>query len=356
MAQALLRATCLSTLEITMHRAFAAAALLIALSTPALASAQSRDLGGEQAVLDAINARRAAQGIGPLAREAHLDAAALVHSAEMADRDVLEHVSQGTGTPADRVHAAGLETAEIAENVAMHHTTEAAQQSLEASAAHLSNMLNPRFTHIGIASVHDDRGLYLTQVFARIEAAPAAPPAPPEPAQVLEPAPAAPVIGASPSAAAPDAIVVQPPSGGSATVMVPGHQPGRQVTGYWVCANARWYYYPLPPGALPGAQLAPDLSITGPPPGFAPGACAPGTRLQAGAPVYAAPAPAYAPPPVYAPAPPVYVPPPRGPRYIIVQPRPGAVVAPYIGGPGIRVELGVTPHPRGRVRVRRGWR
>ena len=204
-----------------MHRSFAASAILtlLALAAPfsvQTASAQTRDAAGEQTMLDAINAHRAAQGLEPLARDASLDAAALVHSAEMADRDVLEHVSEQTGTPADRVRAAGLSIAEIAENVAMHHSSEAAQQSLEGSEAHLGNMMNPRFTHAGIASVRDERGIYVTQVFGRIEpAAPdfaAAPPVDVAPEIVAQP----PELAAQPEIVAPQIVV---PQGGDAQVM-----------------------------------------------------------------------------------------------------------------------------------------
>lgn len=373
-----------------MHRSRSALALLtfaVALASTAVASAQSRDEAGEQGMLDAINARRAAAGLAPLERDARLDAAALVHSAEMADRDVLEHVSEQSGTPADRVHAAGLPIDELAENVAMHHSTGDAQRSLEASEPHVANMLNPRFTHVGLATMRDERGIYVTQVFGRLEEAPAEPPAVAEapPAVVAPPVEAAPgeaVVEVLPEAAPEAPQVVQAPEiaatqaapgfvaqvapGSRPTVIVPG-QTGRPVAGYWVCSQSRWWYYPMPAGAQPGQQLQPDLSVTGAPAGYAPTGCTAGQMVQPAAPqayappqAYVPPPRVYQPPPVYTPPPPprVYYPPPPPPRVyyppprrrrVVVMPPPGTVIAPYAptyrsgGGvyfqaPGVRVE------------------
>ncbi len=358
-------------------------------AAPALA--QDRDGGGEQGMHDAINARRLAQGLTPLERDARLDAAAARHSAEMADHDVLEHVSQDSGTPADRVQAAGLEIAEIAENVAMHNDTGSAQQALEQSDAHLANMLNPRFTHVGIAAVRDERGFYVTQVFGRIE--PSAPPIAEAPA-VVEIAPAeesalvppmtqtAPEVRTQisvPQVAAQGGYVAQAAPGAPPTVIGPG--PGsRPLAGYWVCAQSRWWYFPMPAGAQPGQQLHADTSITGAPPGYSATGCIAGQMVQPTQPppqVYQPPPQVHQPPPqvyypqppppqvyypppppprVYYPPPPrVYYPPPRrGSRYIVVQPPPGRMIVPYAPryrGGGVSIEVG--PGPRGRVR---GWR
>jgi hypothetical protein len=355
---------------------FAASALFCAQPLTALAQ---DDTSGEDAMLVRLNELRAAQGLSPLVRDEHLDAAARRHSHDMADHDQLMHVSETTGTPTDRVHAAGVATDEIAENVAMHHDTAQAEATLEASAPHLANILNPRFTHVGLASILDGDGTYVTQVFGRIEAgAPVAPSAP----EIIPPAVDASPTVAVPSFALPDATpsitvetpvapptpstlgqaVVVPPSS-SGVVTVPPARPG--VAGYWVCGSGRWWYYPIPAGAAGGSQLQPDLSISGPPPGYAP-SC--GGSTYAVAPRYTPPPPVYRPAPSYpAPSyPPSYSPPP--PRYGAPGPvvvTPGLVIGPW--GGGVRVEVApapmyapapvyVTP-PRvyGR-RGRRGWR
>jgi len=238
-------------------------------------------------MLERINAIRAEQGLTPLLRDARLDTAARVHTEEMATRGELMHVSSTTGTPIDRAHTAGIDATDIAENVAMHHTVEEAQASLEGSAAHLTNMLGARATHVGLAAISSSSGIYVTQIFGHLDGpAPAPAVAPPTSAPPTSPlptsapadsgsviavdvpvAPAAPVEAARvPVAGGGTAIVVPPdPSG---VVRVPAPAPG--VTGYWICAadsrGGRWYYYPVRPGV--SGPVTPDLSVTGSPPGY----------------------------------------------------------------------------------------
>lgn len=317
---------------------FAASALLTTV-VPAAAFAQD-DSSGEDAMLARINELRAAQGVAPLARDGRLDAAARAHSHDMADHQQLMHVSESSGTPVDRVHAAGLPIDEIAENVSMHSDTAQAEATLEASPPHLANMLNPRFTHVGLAAILHGDGTYVTQVFGRIEeaAAPApeatavAPALPPP--SVSAPTTTAPTTAATtatvtvtpPVTSVPSATgtaVVVPPSS-SGVVTVPPARPG--VAGYWVCGSGRWWYYPIPAGATSGTQLQPDLAVAGPPPGYASTACGGG---------------AYAVAP-RAPAPMTTVitpPPPRVSAPVVVQP--GLVIGPW--GGGVRVEVAPAP-------------
>jgi hypothetical protein len=325
--------------------------------------AQDVDSAGEASLLDRINAIRAQAGAGPLARDGSLDAAARVHSAEMASVDQLMHVSPTTGTPVDRVHAVGHDTGEVAENVAMHTGAAEAQQALEASDAHLANMLNPRFTHLGVSVVRDESGVYVTEVFARIEA-PAAPEAAPVAPAIA--APAAPMLEApavtAPSMAAPTvaaptvaAPTVAAPTVAAPTVAAPAiaspaagaiGAPGQVVTirspegataGFWVCGSGRWWYYPMPSGTTSG-QLQADTSVSGSPPGF--GGCAAGAAgavAIGGAPSGGGvPAAAYA-----APSGGVYGA--RGGGAVYVAPR---VVQPGVIGPwgGVRV-VGPQPYP-----------
>ncbi len=310
---------------------FAASALLFA-STASTAFAQD-DTAGEDAMLARINELRAAQGAGPLARDGRLDAAARAHSHDMADHQQLMHVSESSGTPTDRVHAAGLAIDEIAENVAMHSDTSQAEATLEASPPHLANMLNPRFTHVGLAAILHGDGTYVTQVFGRIEAgtptvtapstattvAPTLPPpsttAPSTATVTVTPPPTA-----TPSATG-QAIVVPPSSSG--VVTVPPARPG--VAGYWVCGSGRWWYYPIPAGASSGTQLQPDMAISGPPPGYASTSCGGGAYAVAPRPS--------------APTTTIVTPPPRMGAPVIVQP--GLVIGPW--GGGVRVEVAPAP-------------
>ncbi|MCB9593576.1 MAG: hypothetical protein H6719_12650 [Sandaracinaceae bacterium] len=273
------------------------AALLGVLLVPGLCAAQSFDSSGEQEMLARINSMREAQHLPPLTRNDALDAAARAHSADMATQQALTHVSDTSGTPADRVRAAGLNATSVAENVALHRTTIEAQEALVGSEAHRSNMLSGSVTHIGLAALPTERGVYVTQVFAgiaaeapppavaepAIEAAPvppppsvadiappvaSRPPMPPPPPQAGPPPQAPPPPQAAPSApSAPGggSLAYQP--GSNDTVVVHRDDQGR-VLAYWVYGSGRWWYYPFPPGAAPGQQLQVDPRVQGPPPGF----------------------------------------------------------------------------------------
>lgn len=173
-------------------------ALSLLLGLSSVAAAQDFDAAGEAAMLDRINALRADQELAPLSRVDALDAVARAHSAEMARTRQLAHVSDATGTPEDRVRAAGVDAGRIAENVANHQATAGAQEALEASAPHQANMLDPNVTQVGLGSVRTEQGVFVTQVFtdspAPAEAAPEAeaPVAPESPeATVEDEAPAA---------------------------------------------------------------------------------------------------------------------------------------------------------------------
>ena len=342
------------------HPLAAALTLIVLTLLAAPRAAQDSDAAGAASLLERLNAIRAQAGAGPLARDQSLDAAARVHSAEMASVDQLMHVSPTTGTPVDRVHAVGHDTGEVAENVAMHTSAAEAQEALEASDAHLANMLNPRFTHLGVSVVRDESGVYVTEVFARIGAP--VEPAPVEPAAVeatpVEPAAVAPAMVApavvAPAIVAPaetePAPIVAPPAAqppvASGAVGAPGQvvtirSPQGATAGFWVCGSGRWWYYPLPTGTTSG-QLQADTSVTGSPPGF--GGCAAGAAgaVAVGGPAVSqpgVPAAAYG-APGYGPSGGVY-----GARggAVYVAPR---VVQPGVIGPwgGVRV-VGPQPYP-----------
>ncbi len=167
-------------------------------SLASVAAAQDFDAEGEAAMLERINALRAEQQLAPLARLPELDAVARAHSSEMASRGELAHVSQRTGTPEDRVRAAGVPASAVAENVAMHRDAAQAQQALLDSPAHRANMLSREATHVGLGVVRTPQGVYATQVFAGV-AVPR--PAVAEAAPVAEP-PAAAAPAAEPATAA----------------------------------------------------------------------------------------------------------------------------------------------------------
>lgn len=253
------------------------------------ASAQDFDQGGEAQMLARINEMRSSQNLAPLVRHPALDAASRAHCSDMATQQELTHVSQSSGSPGDRVQAAGLTANNVAENVAHHRTTEEAHAALVASDAHRGNMLAQGATHVGLAALRTPRGIYLTQVFATVPSAASAAPAPsssavtiiparPEPAPLIAPgvptppnaqaAPQAPNAPSAPAAPANPNVHLEEQPGSNGTVVFERPAADGPITAYWVYGNGRWWYYPLPPGAQPGMQLEHDPSVQGPPPGY----------------------------------------------------------------------------------------
>ncbi|MCB9633266.1 MAG: CAP domain-containing protein [Sandaracinus sp.] len=268
-------------------------ALVLALVPAALfAQAPAMDGDGEAAMLARINALRAEAGAPPLTRDEGLDAAARAHSVDMASHQQLVHVSPRTGDPNARARDAGVQAQRIAQNIARHATTAGALESIVASAPHRSQLLDPSFTHVGLASVASPQGMYVTQVLAQLapppaelpppavqEAAPRVEPVAPVPATPPPPsfaeaeeepaAPEAPAEAApAPVPAAPMVAAAPPPAAQAPMMRVPNTH--RRVAGYWIQHGGRWWYFPVPATAQPGQLLQPDLNVQGPPPGYRP--------------------------------------------------------------------------------------
>jgi uncharacterized protein YkwD len=121
----------------------------------------------EQRMLELLNRDRATAGAPPLRSDAELRAIALSHSEDMVDHNFFAHVSPSTGTPQDRFVRADLLMSEFGENIALGPSAEAAHQGLMDSPGHRMNMLNPRFTHVGIAAVARSKDMIVTLNFGR---------------------------------------------------------------------------------------------------------------------------------------------------------------------------------------------
>ena len=258
-----------------------------------LAQAPAVDGDGEAAMLARINALRAEAGAPALQRDDGLDAAARTHSIDMASHRQLVHVSPRTGDPNARAREAGVSAERIAQNIARHATTAGALDSIVASAPHRAQLLDPSFTHVGLASVASAEGMYVTQVLAQLAPPPAELPPPsvtetphPPPTQEIPLRPAPP---AAPSAPAPELATAPEPAVEAVPVAPPTQAPmqapatmqeevqpplmrvpstHRRVAGYWIQHGGRWWYFPVPAHAQPGQLLQPDLSVQGPPPGY----------------------------------------------------------------------------------------
>lgn len=120
-----------------------------------------------------VNRDRQAAGLPSLVWDRRLAEVARGHSREMADTGVVAHLSPRTGSPMDRVRAAGMQPLPslVTENVGRAYSALQVHRGLMASPGHRQNVVDSRVTHIGIGVVagRPEPGatpLFLTQVFA----------------------------------------------------------------------------------------------------------------------------------------------------------------------------------------------
>jgi uncharacterized protein YkwD len=106
----------------------------------------------------------------PLKLVSQLTDAALAHSRDLARHDRLSHEGSDGSTPAARVARENYAWRLVGENVASGPTT--AEEVMEGwldSPGHCENLMNPRFTDMGLAYTVDaksESGVYWAQVFA----------------------------------------------------------------------------------------------------------------------------------------------------------------------------------------------
>lgn len=127
-----------------------------AAAAPAVASPDQ----AEQSILDRTNALRAANGLGPLARDAAIDAVAAAWAEHLAVTGEFRHnPDYATQLPP------GWRTA--GENIAMNSWDPVdLSTQWENSPGHRANLLNGTYTHLGVAVVEHGGLYYGVQVFA----------------------------------------------------------------------------------------------------------------------------------------------------------------------------------------------
>ncbi|MFF4603671.1 sigma-70 family RNA polymerase sigma factor [Streptomyces sp. NPDC001339] len=121
----------------------------------------------EEQATTLINHRRTEAGCGPLRIDRKLRAAAQQHSADMAARGFYAHDTPDGTDPGERITAAGYAWSSWGEN--LHRgprTAAAAVRDWMSDAVHRDNLLNCRFTVVGIGVVHGAGGPWWTQDLA----------------------------------------------------------------------------------------------------------------------------------------------------------------------------------------------
>ena len=141
-------------------------------STAAPGCSSSGNTGFESSLLGLINQERQDQGLASYASQGQLQAAARIHSADMACNGFVSHTgSDGSGVR-DRVERQGYDWSWIGENIyCTGDTSSGAPQRVfdwwMNSAPHYANLMSPNYTQIGLGYIYaGNRGCF-TAVFAR---------------------------------------------------------------------------------------------------------------------------------------------------------------------------------------------
>lgn len=120
----------------------------------------------EQQMVGLVNAERVANGLVALQVDMTMVRVAREHSQDMIDNNYFDHTSPTTGSPFDRLRAAGVSYSWAGENIAGNQSVLAAHTSLMNSAGHRANILNTNYTHVGIGiRLGGLYGMYSTQTF-----------------------------------------------------------------------------------------------------------------------------------------------------------------------------------------------
>jgi uncharacterized protein YkwD len=124
------------------------------------------DPQAETQMLALVNEERVSAGLAPLALDARLVPVARQHSEEMFRLRYFGHQSPVSGSPFDRLDAAGIRYARAGENLAYAQSVAVAHRGLMQSEGHRENILRPEFTRIGIGVITAGTyGKMFTQVF-----------------------------------------------------------------------------------------------------------------------------------------------------------------------------------------------
>jgi uncharacterized protein YkwD len=140
---------------------------------PAITGLDTSPMDGyEQALFDATNARRVANGLPPLRVNGYLVAIARIRSDEMARYNYFAHQSPVTGLDAfGLMDQYGVPFAWAGENLAKNNYPDgqavgAADDALSNTPPHPDNNLTPNYTEMGIALTIDPTGMkYFTIIF-----------------------------------------------------------------------------------------------------------------------------------------------------------------------------------------------
>src|SRR5206468_10159398 len=126
----------------------------------------SPDPVAERQMFDLVNEERTAVGLRALIWDDRLLPVARKHSEEMFRLKYFAHQSPVSGSPFDRLKAAGITYSRAGENLAYAQSVSVAHRGLMQSQGHRENILRPEFTNIAIGVISaGPYGRMFTQLF-----------------------------------------------------------------------------------------------------------------------------------------------------------------------------------------------
>jgi len=118
------------------------------------------------ALFDDFNSLRGRMALPPFEGSGLLSLCALNHARDMKENGFFGHTSPTKGTLQQRAAAVGISSPYIAEVLTLTNTPAKAMGNLVASPSHLSQIVSPIPTHLGIAAVKTPRGTVFVAVMA----------------------------------------------------------------------------------------------------------------------------------------------------------------------------------------------
>ena len=104
----------------------------------------------EQLMVNMINQERIAAGLNPLKADLRLTAVGRAKANDMKENNYFSHTSPTYGSPWAMMQQAGITVRWAGENISGNKSVSGSMASLLKSPGHRANILDPRFTHVGV--------------------------------------------------------------------------------------------------------------------------------------------------------------------------------------------------------------
>lgn len=104
----------------------------------------------EQLMIDMVNQERKAAGLNPVQVDLRLVAVARAKANDMKANNYFDHTSPTYGSPWTMMQQVGITVRWAGENIAGNKSVPGAMSAFMQSAGHRKNILDPKFTHIGV--------------------------------------------------------------------------------------------------------------------------------------------------------------------------------------------------------------